>query len=128
MVVRRQCAALGPTGRPCRAAPLKDSRYCWVHSPERAKEAQEARRLGGLRRRRESAISSAFLFGSLTSVAGIRRILEIAVVDTLALDNDVARNRVLGSLAQAAMGLLEKGEMEERLTALEQTVQEQTQK
>jgi hypothetical protein len=50
------------------------------------------------------------------------------VVDTLALDNDVARNRVLGSLAQAAMGLLEKGEMEERLTALEQTVQEQTQK
>jgi hypothetical protein len=54
--------------------------------------------------------------------------VQIAVVDTLALDNGVARNRTLGFLAQAAMGLLEKGEMEERVATLEQTVQEQTKK
>lgn len=128
MVVRRWCAALGPTGDPCRAAPLRDSQYCRMHSPERAKEVQEARRLGGLRRKRESAISSAYLFESLTTVPGIRRIVEIALMDTLALDNGIARNRVLGSLAQAAMVLLEKGEMEERLTSVEQIVKEQTKK
>ncbi len=128
MVVKRQCAALGPKGEPCRAAPLKDSRFCWVHTPERIKEVQEARRLGGLRRRRESTISSAFQFESLNSVEGIRRIIEIAVIDTLELGNSIARSRALAYLAQVALHSLEVGDLEQRVAALEQTVQEQTKK
>ena len=122
MVVRRRCVALGPEGHPCRAAPLRDSEYCRMHSPELAKEVQEARRLGGLRHKRESTISAAFLFESLTSVPDIRRLLQIAATDTLALDNTIARNRALAYYVQVALNALEKGDMEQRIVELEQVV------
>ena len=38
----------------------------------------------------------------LLSVEDIRRVLEIAVIDTLGLDNPIARTRVLVALAAAA--------------------------
>ncbi len=99
--------------------PLKDSQYCWVHSPEHASEVKEARRLGGLRRRRETAISDAYEFESLTSVEGIRRVLQIAVLDTLAAENSLSRNRTLAYLVMVALKALETGDLEERV-ALEE--------
>lgn len=89
------------------------------HSPENAEEVADARRLGGLRRRREVAVSGAYEFHGLETVADIRRILEIAVLDTLGLENSIARARTLGYLVGAAGKLLETGELEERLAALE---------
>ena len=44
---------------------------------------------------------------------------EIAVLDTLGLDNGVQRNRVLGSLVMVAAKLLEVGELQERLDRVE---------
>jgi len=120
MVMRRQWAFRGTSGEPCRAAPLKDGQFCWVHSPERVKEVQEARRLGGLRRKRESTISNAFQFESITSVEGIRRIVEVAVLDTLAMENSLSRNRTLAYLVQVALHTLEVGDIEARIAALEE--------
>ena len=40
-----------------------------MHSPEHAKEVQEARRLGGLRRKREVTLSGAYDFEGLGTVA-----------------------------------------------------------
>jgi len=120
MVMRRQCAFQSPDGKPCRAAPLRDGEFCLMHSPEHIKEVQEARRLGGLRRKRESTVSSAYQFESLTSVEGIRRIIEVAVIDTLAMENSVARSRTLAYLAQIALHTLELGDLEERIVALEE--------
>lgn len=91
-----------------------------MHSPERKREVQEARRLGGLRRKRESAISSAYQFESLTSVEGIRRIVEVAVLDTLVMDNSIARARTLAYLAQVAIHTLQVGDFETRIAALEE--------
>lgn len=93
-----------------------------MHSPEHAAELAEARRLGGLRRRREATVFGAYDFDGLESVADIRRILMIAAVDTLGLDNSIPRSRTLVSLALAAAKLLETGELEERLAALEAAV------
>ena len=120
MVMRRQCAFPSPGGKPCRAAPLHDSQFCFMHSPEHIKDRQEARRLGGLRRKRESTISSAYQFDSLTSVEGIRGIVEVAVLDTLAAENSIARSRTLGYLAQVALHTLEVGNLEERIANLEE--------
>ena len=92
-----------------------------MHSPERVKEVQEARRLGGLRRRRESAISSAYQFDSLNSVEGIRRIVEVAVLDTLSMGNSIARSRTLAYLAQVALRTLEIGDLETRIADLEES-------
>jgi hypothetical protein len=91
-----------------------------MHSPEHIKEVQEARRLGGLRRKRESTISTAYQFESLNSVDGIRRIVLIAVLDALSMENSMSRARTLAYLAQVALRMLDVGEMEERVAALEE--------
>ena len=111
-----------PDGRPCGSPPLRDSQYCLFHSPEHADEAREARRLGGLRRRREVTVAGAYEFDGLDSVDQIRRLLEVAALDTLALDNGIARSRTLVGVAAAAAKLLEVGSFEDRLRALEAAV------
>jgi len=93
-----------------------------MHDPAHAAEVQEARRLGGLRRKREATLSGAYDFQGLTSVEQIRRLLEIAVLDSLGLDNSLGRARPLIAAAQAAAKLLETGELEDRLAALEAAV------
>ena len=123
MVMRRQCAFRFSTGAPCRMHPLKDSEFCWSHSPEHAQEAQEARRLGGQRRKKEVMLAGAYDLEGLDNNPGIRRVLEIATMDTLAQENNLSRNRTLGYLMQVALKAMEAGETDERLTALEQAVQ-----
>jgi hypothetical protein len=109
-------------GRLCRAGPQRERPYCFAHDPERATEAAEARRLGGLRRRKEGTIAVAYDLPGLDSVDGIRRLLEIVSTDGLGMENGVPRLRALISTAVAATNLLKVGEFEERLTALEATV------
>ena len=121
-MVRRACWATKPDGTPCRAAPLTEGDYCLMHSPEHAEEVQEARRLGGLRRRREVTVQGAYERDGLRSVDGLLRVLEIAVLDTLGLDNSVARARTLGYLVGVGLKALEVGELEARLGALEAAV------
>ena len=103
----------------CRAAPVKDGDHCFWHSPEYAEDVAEARRLGGLRRRREVAVSGAYDVNGLETVGDLRRLLVIASLDTLGLENSIARARTLGYLVGVAGKLLETGELEERLAALE---------
>ena len=114
-----KCAGRQRDGRQCGAPPMRGEKYCLFHSPEHAEDAAEARRLGGLRRRREKTVSGAYAFEGLDSVAAIRRILDIAVLDALGLDNSLARSRTLIAAAQAATRLLEAGELESRINALE---------
>jgi len=90
-----------------------------MHSPDHTAEAAEARKLGGLRRRRETTLAVAYDFAGLGSTASIGRIIEIATLDALGLENSIARCRVLIAAALAASRLLEVGELEARLAALE---------
>ena len=111
----RGCTGFKENAQPCHAPKLRDSDYCLMHSPEHAAEAAEARRLGGLRRRREVAVTGAYEFPGLQRVTDIRRLLEIAVLDTLGLENSIARARTLAYLAMTAIKLLEVGELEQRI-------------
>ena len=125
MVVGR-CAGSLPDGRSCRAWPLRGDPYCLWHSPDKEEEAAEARRLGGLRRRREKTVAGAYDFAGLGSIDSIRRILEIAVLDVLGLENSIARARLLISGGLAAAKLLETGELEDRLAVLEAALQQRS--
>ncbi len=118
----RACAARKDDGQPCRQAALHDSEFCFWHCPEQAEQAAQARRMGGQRRRRESAIAAAFDFEGLKTVAQVQRLLELAVIDTLALDNSLHRSRALAYLARVALRAIQEGETEERLRALEAAV------
>jgi len=122
MVMRRRCVFPRSDGQPCQMAPQHDRPFCFAHDPERAVDAAEARRMGGLRRRKEGTIAVAYDLPGLDTVAGIRRLLDIVVTDAVGLDNGIPRLRVLISTAVAAMSLLKVGELEERLAALEAVV------
>jgi hypothetical protein len=122
MLTTRGCVYAKADGQPCRMAPLHDRPYCFSHDPERAAEAAEARRLGGLRRKKEGTIAVAYDLPGLDTVAGIRRVLEIVVSDSVGQEHGIARLRVLIAAAGAATNLLKVGELEERLEALELAV------
>ena len=120
MVLRSMsCAFVKADGERCRSAPMREGDYCFWHDPEQVEAAAEARRLGGQRRRREKVVSGAYDFEGLGSVEQVQRLVEVAVVDTFQLENSVSRNRTLAYLAQTALKLLEVGEHEARLEALE---------
>ena len=116
---RRSCSFRKSDGLPCRAAPMIDQEFCFWHSPQHAEEAAEARRLGGFRRRRESAVMGAYDLEGLDGLSVLERVLEIALLDTLGLDNSLTRSRTLGYLVGIGTRLRQEGEMEERLRALE---------
>ena len=103
-------------------APMADSDYCWAHDPNNAEAAAEARRLGGMRHKREGTVAGAYQFEGLGNVQDIRRLIEIAVYDTLGIENSVQRSRTLAYLAQTALKSLEVGEVQERLGVLEESV------
>ena len=123
MVMKRTCKAVKASGQPCRAAPLRGSEYCFFHHPDLTREREEARRLGGLRRRREKSVAAVYDWTGLGSVREIRRLLEVAIVDTLGLDNSPARSRTLASLANLSLKALQVGELEERVTELERILE-----
>jgi hypothetical protein len=103
---------------------MRGEDFCFWHHPEHTEEAAEARRLGGLRRRKERITQGAYDFEGLESVTQIRRLLEVSVVDTLSLESSIARSRTLAYLAQMALKALEVGELEERVRALEQVTRQ----
>ena len=113
------CRSQKTNGEPCRATPMRGKDFCFWHSPEHSQEAAEARRLGGLRRRKEKITGGVYDFEGLEDVPKIRRLLEIAVVDTLTLESSIARSRTLAYLVQMALKCLEVGEVESRLSVLE---------
>jgi hypothetical protein len=121
-----KCDGINKRGGPCAAPVMDDARWCFFHSPETRTEAAEARRLGGLRRRREGAVAGAYDFEGIATVGQIRRVLEIAISDALGLENSISRSRTLGSLAMTALKALEVGDLEARLEALEAAVRPRT--
>ena len=122
-MAHRTCSGLRSTGERCGAPPLTDGDFCLWHDPEHAEVVAEARKVGGSRKRKEVTIAVAYDFEGLGTVPQIRRLVEVAVLDTLALENTVSRARALAYLALTATKLLEVGELEQQLTRVEQTLE-----
>jgi hypothetical protein len=93
-----------------------------MHDPEYQTEVQEARRLGGIRKKREVTISGAYDLEGITTVEGIQRLVDIVIIDALGLDSSIPRGRLVLQAAQVAAMLLEVGELEERVKTLEAAV------
>ena len=118
----RTCSGVKGDGNPCQAHALRDAEFCFYHSPEHADEVAEARRLGGQRRRKERIVAEAYDFEGLATMDSLRRLIEVAALDTLGLENSVARARTLAYLAQVASRLIESNELEARIEELERSV------
>jgi hypothetical protein len=74
-----------------------------------------------MRTRREGTVAGAYRFEGLGNVQDIRRLIEIAVYDTLGMENSIQRSRTIAYLAQTALKSLEVGEVQDRLAVLEET-------
>ncbi len=122
-MVKSTCSAITTGGQQCGAAPLRESAFCLWHDPEHADVVAEARKVGGGRKRKEATIAVAYDFEGLGSVTQIRRLVEVAAIDALSLENTVGRARALAYLAHTAAKLLEAGELEQRLERIEQTLE-----
>ena len=118
-MLQRICSGISKDGERCRQAPLRDETFCFWHHPDNTEAADQARKLGGQRRKREGTLQGAYDFEGLATVADIRRLMEIAVMDALGLENSIARVRALIAVSLGAAKLLEVGEMEERMRSLE---------
>jgi hypothetical protein len=118
-MVNRGCTFTMRDGRLCRAPALRGEPFCLMHDPERAEEMAEARKLGGIRRRRERTLAGAYGLSSVRSVEDLLRVVEIAVFNLLGAENSIAQARALLHAALVGAKLLETGELAERLTALE---------
>ena len=118
-MLQRICQGNKQNGERCRQAPLADSEFCFWHDPDHAEEAEQARRLGGQRRRREKITEGAYEIDGIDALSLAERIVKIAIVDTLSLENSVNRNRTLISASIALAKLTEVGDQEERLAAVE---------
>ena len=117
---KRSCTAKKADGSPCRAHPRRDEQFCYFHHPDSKTEATEARRLGGIRHRREKTIEGAYdLPDGLRSAEGISRLVEIVTVDLLAMDPSIARANAILRAAGVAARLLETGDLERRIADLE---------
>ena len=74
----RTCRYVRDDGTPCRSAPMRGEDYCFWPSPDHTEQADDARHLRGLRRRKERTVATAYEFQGLGTVTDIRRLLEVA--------------------------------------------------
>jgi hypothetical protein len=91
-----------------------------VHDPDKAEERAEARRLGGLNRRRRKRSEKPVSHLSLRTPDAVLRLLETAALDTLCLENSIARSRALAYLSGQALQAIEASDLEARLSQLEE--------
>jgi hypothetical protein len=93
-----------------------------MHHPDHAAEVAEARRVGGLRHRKEATLTAVYDLGDPGTIEGAVRLLHIAALDTLALENSVARNRTLVAVASTSVRVIEAADLADRVAALESAV------
>ena len=120
---RPACRERKKNGRPCRAPALREGSACFWHAAETREAAAEARRLGGLRRRREGTIGGAYALEGFRTGADLQRVLELALADTLELENSVPRTRapsggLLGAGGRAAAAVAAASVAAERRTVI----------
>jgi len=121
-MVNRGCSFEMLDGLLCEAPALRGKTLCYWHEPDSSEAAQEARRVGGHHRRKARSVATIYDFAGLRTAESAQRLLETAAIETLALENSVARNRALISAATGAGKLIETGDLQERVALLEITV------
>ena len=121
-MVGRACSYQMPDGRACRATPLRDEPFCFWHSPDTAEELTEARRMGGLHRRKKRTVATIYGFGGLRSIEDNQALLETIAEETLGLENSIARNRALTAIVATGARLIELGDLAARIAAIEATL------
>lgn len=119
----KKCKSKTRDGRPCPNA-AGASGYCFTHDPTLAAERTAARKLGGWHRTTPKVADPKSVKVPIRDIPGVLAVLDVAVLDTMALDNSSERSRALTGVALAYLKALEVGALEERLAAIEQALKD----
>ena len=119
------CKAKTQNGEPC-AARAGASGYCFAHDPAQGRKRAQARKLGGKHRKRGMS-DTPFPDCDVKTALGLAAFVEKVMRETWTLEASIARSRTLGYLAQVQKGVIEVGELEERIARLEQLFAERKQ-
>lgn len=119
---KKQCRMTKDNGETCKAA-ASENGFCFLHDPARAQERAVARRKGGLTRLAPSPADKSLVPDKVRSMPDVIAVLNYALHETLALSNSIQRGRLLVSIAHGYVEALKVGELEQRLEAVEHTLQ-----
>lgn len=114
------CNYITRSGGRCRAQALGGESWCSLHHPRNQDRIAAGRRQGGARRRRSTTTPADPM--PLDSAENVRAVLEVALTDALNLDPSVGRVRAVVSVAAEAARLLERHDLEQRLSELEAAI------
>ena len=98
--------------------PLVGKKTCWVHSAGTQAKAQAARRRGGQKRK----VSKAPAPAPVHTLADLQRHTGLALADVQRLPNSCKRGHAIARLLLVALRLIESGELQTRVEALEEQV------
>ena len=115
-----KCKAKTQNGQPCRMSVLKDSKYCFTHSPAHRAQQAQARRKGGENRHTPHFADPAQLPANMATLEDASKLLTYTLTEVIGHDNSIARARVLLALYDSFVKSFEIGELEKRIQALEQ--------
>lgn len=108
-------------GKSCGAYAILGSNLCYFHDPSMARKRAEARRRGGFNRRIIKRAQQEHY--KIKTVKDINEILEVAINEACALESSQSQLRTLAYLCQIALKGQELGSLEERICALEKTLE-----
>lgn len=114
-----KCQATRADGKPCQSWPIRNSSFCFIHSPENASKRAEARRRGGLNRQTAHGGDAGNVPARIRSLTDVLELLDYSRAEIMALENGVNRGRLLLALAAEYRQSIQVGEMEARIAALE---------
>lgn len=120
----RQCSAMTAGGDRCQAYALTGSERCFWHSPGAARDRAAARSAGGRARHGRRLEPGEPV--SLKTPAEALQLLERAAGDLLSLEISVSRSRALCQVAVAAVQVWQQTELEQRVSALEESLHDRS--
>lgn len=118
----RRCGFVKADGGLCTAWSTHDDERCFRHSEKHREEAAEASRLGGLHRRKEAITAEVYDFGDFGTPEDVLRLLTVAALELLSLQNTVPRDRTLAYVCDVALRAFDTHVVHRRLAALEQAL------
>jgi hypothetical protein len=122
-----QCKAKNKNGQPCKMQAIKGSRYCFAHNPATSQARAQARKRGGENRNTPHFADASMLPKKVNKLDDAKKILHYTLLEVSGMDNSIARARVLLDLFDRFLKSFEIGELENRIAALEASLNEQPQ-
>jgi len=119
----RICEAIKADGQRCKAPAMSKGHYCFFHSQATAEQRKDAQRRGGEKGKRQTLPKEDAEY-DLATISGVVQMLGSIINKTLRGDVDYKISNSVSVLSGNLLRALEGNELEQRLNALEERLEE----